>query len=260
MDIVTVSQKANRTCRQEALRIAELLELPFAERNGHSLPALQEAHGGAAILVIEKDGAALYTGEDKLHRFHLSMAQLRLLRLRRGEKDHLLEAIGREPVTSFLDCTLGLGSDSLIVAYGHPECSQVLGLEGSVPLAWITNEGCRHFVHEDQLVTAALRRIQVMAVRYGDFLQAAPDNSFDIVYFDPMFASPVADSPQFLALRGHLLEGGLEEKDFKEALRVARRRVIIKDRPFGDIFRRIPVHRMEGGKYSRIAYGIYEKG
>ena len=128
------------------------------------------------------------------------MAQLRLIAYDRGETDHLVEALGPKRYHSFLDCTAGLGSDSLVVAYAKRSCKKMVALEGNPLLAYITNYGLRHFVHENDTVTAALRRIQVCAVRFETFLQRAKDDSFDVVYFDPMFEVPVTESPQFFKL------------------------------------------------------------
>ena len=85
-----------------------------------------------------------------------------------------------------------------------------------------------------------------------------PPKSVDVVYFDPMFEVPIEESPQFKPLRGHLLEGAFTEHILEKAKRVARKRVVVKERTFSSIFKTMPPSRIEGGKYSRIAYGIYD--
>ncbi len=260
MTIVTVSQKATVEERKEAEAVAKCLALPYEERRERSLPTMQKIYGADDILVITKKGPQLYTGEGKEHTFHLSMAQLRLLRLQRGGVDHLAEAVGDEPLESFLDCTVGLGADSLIVSYVHPECPRYIGLEGVPALAYITNYGCRHFTHKEHAVTAALRRLQIVAMRYEQFLAQQRENSIDVIYFDPMFEVPVKESPQFTGLRGHLVESGFTADTLRRALAVARRKVIVKERPFAQLFQTMRPTRLLGGKYSRVAYGVYEKG
>ena len=257
MDIVTISQKGKEPERVAARKAAALLDMPYIERCDRSLPLLQETYDAERILVFHKQGPAMYTGDGTDHRFHLSMAELRLLRIDRGQTDHLIEALGDEPLTSFLDCTAGLGSDSLLVSYTHPECERLVALEGIKPLAYITNFGCRHFVHKRPEVTAALRRIQVANVRYETYLAAAPEKRYDVVYFDPMFEVPVKESPQFLSLRGHILSSTFSAAVLTAALRVAKRRVIVKERPFATVYKELPPDELIGGKYSRVAYGIY---
>ncbi|WP_251453949.1 class I SAM-dependent methyltransferase [Veillonella intestinalis] len=258
MAIVTISQKGKETEAIKAKEVARLLQLPYVPRNGLSLPRLQEQFEGEDILILSKQGPKLYTGEGKAHEFHLSMAQLRIIAYDRGQRDHLIAALGSKPIHSFLDCTVGLGSDSLLVAYARPEINHLVALEGNPLLAYVTNYGCRHFTHKSELVTKALRRIHVCATRYETFLKQARTNSFDIVYFDPMFEVPVNDSPQFLSLRGHVLATPMTEAMLVEAKRVARNRVIIKERPFSSIFKTwVPTY-IEGGTYSNVAYGVYE--
>lgn len=256
--VVTTAQKASQEEQEKAYLASLLLGIPYVVRRRYSLRKIKEAHNNADILIMSQDGPILYTGEKVSHKFHLSMAQLRLIAYDRGDVEHLLAAVGEEPVESFLDCTVGLCSDSLMVSYGHPEIHRFIGLEGNPLLAYISNYGCRHFVHESQAVTNALRRIQLCAMRYEIFLKQAKSKSFDIVYFDPMFEVPVKESPQFLALRGHIVESSLTQEMLEEAKRVARRKVIVKERPFATIFKMWPPSYLQGGQYSKVAYGVYE--
>ncbi len=257
MRMVTVSQKANEAIQERAKKVAKQLHMTYVPRWGRSLPDLAKQYDTMEILVLSKQGPVLYTGEETEHRFHLSMAQLRMIRLDRGETDHLVEAIQTEHLTSFLDCTAGLGSDSLIASYAYPNCRRFLGLEGNPLLAYITNDGLRHFTHKNEKVIEALQRIQIAGIRYETFLANAADASFDVVYFDPMFDIPVKESPQFLALRGHTLETSITPDTLAEAKRVAKKKVVIKERPFGRVFKEFPPDELLGGKYSRVAYGVY---
>lgn len=256
---ITLSQKASLKERELALAIGKQLDLPFVERDKLSVKALYEKYYFEAALLVEQEGVALLTKEGKKHRFHLSMAQLRLIAIQRGQKDNLLEALGDSVEDSFLDATLGLGSDAVIVSYAYPKVKRIVGVEGMKELAFITNEGFRYYIHKDEKVTKALRRIEVRAMDHLSYLQAQKSESFDVVYFDPMFFNPVEESPQFQALRGVNWGMPLREEAFKEACRVAKKKVVIKDRPFGATLMNFPLHYRVGGKYSRIAYGIYDK-
>lgn len=243
--------------KREAMEMASLLEIPFVERHKKSIAALCEEHHTEACLVWTKRGPVLSTPNGKEHYFHLSMAQLRLLRLQRGETDHLLEAVGGDTI-SVVDATCGFGSDSIILSYGLG--IPVLALEGFSPLAYITNYGFRHFVHECKEVTEALRRIQLGAVSYESYLQYATSNSVDVIYFDTMFEEPVLESSQFDPVRNLLIDRPLSEDVLEEAKRVARKRVIIKERKGAALFEWLGITTIVGGKYSRIAYGVLEVG
>ena len=260
MNLVTASQKAQPHIQEYAKGVAKDLGLTFVPRKGQSLPNLMRTYESDYILIITDKGPFIYFGEKEEHHFHLSMAQLRLLRLDRGQADYLVNAlkIPHGEVQSILDCTMGLGSDSIIMAYGVPQAT-VVGLEMVLPLWYVTTYGLSHFEHERQAVTDALRRIEPVYSNYMDYLTHCDDDSFDVVYFDPMFEVPVVDSPQFKGLRGHIQEQPLSVDAFNEAKRVAKYKVIIKERPFASVFKEWPPTEWIGGKYSRIGYGVYTK-
>ena len=241
--------------RREAMNMASLLSLPFVERNKKSISTLCEDGKAKACLVWTKRGPVLATPSGQEHYFHLSMAQLRLLRLMRGEKDHLLEAVGLD-AASVLDATAGLGSDSIILSYGLQV--PIVAREGFTPLAFITNYGLRHFVHEAEEVTKALRRIQVGAMSYESYLKGALSNSVDVIYFDTMFEEPIMESSQFDPLRSLLVERPLTVAILEEAKRVAKKRIVIKERKGASLFERLGITKLVGGKYSRITYGVLE--
>ena len=159
---------------------------------------------------------------------------------------------------SFLDCTIGLGSDSIVVSYAFPQ-AKIKGLEGSLPIWLATSYGLAHYSHNVKSVTDALRRIEVSYDTFENYVPNLPDESIDIIYFDPMFEVPVEDSPQFKPLRGHTVESHIDDKIMEEAMRVASYGVIIKERPFSSVFQKYPPHQWVGGKYSRIGYGAYMK-
>lgn len=258
MNIVTVSQKAKEALKSHAKQEAQVLGWPYVVRKGQSLPKLQEQYKADSILNFQNTGPSLYTGPGKEHHFHLSMAQLRILRLERGEQDHLVEAVKIESPEQFsiLDCTLGLASDSIIMTYAYPE-ARITGLEAALPLWYITKYGLQHFVHDNKEVTNALRRIEAIHGNYIDYLAQADNDSFEVIYFDPMFEKPIEESPQFLSLRGHIHEEPLSIDSFHQACRVAKYKVVIKERPFASIFKILQPHEWVGGKYSRIGYGVY---
>ena len=106
-------------------------------------------------------------------------------------------------------------------------------------------------------VTNALRRIDARHDNFESFLQGLPNDSVDILYFDPMFEVPIEESPQFKPLRGHTSEGRITDSVIQEDRRVCRLGFIIKERPFSSVFKDFPPSTWVGGKYSRIGYGVY---
>ena len=267
MNILTTAQKSNKAIQEEAKALASSMHMTYIKRGKTSIPALFSKYQCEYIAVLAGSGLTIHFPENQQHTFHLSMAQLRILRLQRGEGDHLVNAIqtilnaneiSDKEKFSFLDCTIGLGSDSIVVSYAFSQ-AQIKGLEGSFPIWLATSYGLAHYSHNVKSVADALRRIEVSYDTFENYLPNLPDGSIDIIYFDPMFEVPVEDSPQFKPLRGHTVESHIDDKIMEEAMRVASYGVIIKERPFSSVFQKYPPHQWVGGKYSRIGYGVYMK-
>ena len=267
MNILTTAQKSNKAIQEEAKVLASSMHMTYIKRGKSSILALFDAHLCDYIAVLSGNGLTIHFPNNQQYSFHLSMAQLRILRLQRGEGDHLINAVqtilnanhplGKEEF-SFLDCTIGLGSDSIVVSYAFPQ-AKIKGLEGSLPIWLATSYGLAHYSHNVKSVTDALRRIEVSHDTFETYVPNLPDDSIDIIYFDPMFEVPVEESPQFKPLRGHTMESHIDDKIMEEAMRVASCGVIIKERPFSSVFQKYPPHKWVGGKYSRIGYGVYMK-
>ena len=258
MYLISTSSKTNTYLIEQAKDLSRLLLMPYVPRKHQSVEDLLETHHCAGALVVTKEGPSFVTKEGMPHQFHLSMAQLRLLEIDRGYTDHLLRAIGYETVTSVLDCTAGLGSDSAVISYGCPQLTRHTAIEGHPILGYITNYGFRHFQHKNPSVTEALRRIQLVICNYQDYLNYIEPNLYDVIYLDPMFENPVYESPQFQQWRGHLLESKISSDIVELGLKKSKR-VVIKERKGSRLFKDIPPIEMVGGKYSSIAYGIYER-
>ena len=258
MYLISTSSKTNAYLIEQAKELSQLLQMPYVPRKHQSVEELLDAHHCAGALVVTKEGPSFVTKEGIPHQFHLSMTHLRLLEIDRGHTDHLLRAIGYETATSVLDCTAGLGSDSAIISYGCPQLTRHTAIEGHPILGYITNYGFRHFQHKNPSVTEALRRIQLVICNYQDFLNQIEPNRYDVIYLDPMFENPVYESPQFQQWRGHLLESKIHP-DIVELGLEKSKRLVIKERKGSRLFKDIPPIEMVGGKYSSIAYGIYER-
>lgn len=180
MNILTSPYKASPLIREQAKVWASKLDLTFVDRKKESLKKLQEMYGADYILVYGSDRIYAYFGPHQEHDFHLSMAQLRIIQIDRGKGDHLLEAVGLD-CESILDCTLGLGADAIVLSYALGPKASIEGVEGALPLWFITSQGLTSFLHKSPKVTQALRRIQTHYGQAESFLAACPDKSKDVV-------------------------------------------------------------------------------
>jgi hypothetical protein len=238
-----------------AQQIATRLQVPFIPRDRHAIIALRSHYQVENIVVITKNGPIVHTlgGE---YFFHLNMAELRIKNLIGGKNDHMVTAMSLVAGMSVLDCTLGLATDAIVASFVVGQAGKVVGLETSPILAFIASYGLQHFTHDDEDITKALRRIQVIPKHCYEVLMSLPDNSFDIVFFDPMFRQPIYNSSNLKPLRYLADNSPITESALAEACRVAKKRVVIKETFHNNEFDRLGITTTYGGKYSSIKYGV----
>lgn len=109
--LITTSFRANEQTIEIAKALAEDLHGEYVERRKQSVKQLAMKRGD--VLVVGKERFEWYQPNGEKFFFHPSSAMFRVKRLMRGEKDPLIEATELRPGDSFLDCTLGLGSDAI---------------------------------------------------------------------------------------------------------------------------------------------------
>lgn len=253
--LVTTIQSPSCTIEELAQQIATTLQVPFIPRDRHSLSSLKNHYQVENIVVITKNGPIVHTlgGE---YFFHLNMAELRIKNLKNGKNDHMMTAMSLTAGMSVLDCTLGLATDAVVASFIVGQTGKVVGLETSPILALIASYGLQHFTHDDEGITKALRRIQVIPKHCYEVLMSLPDNSFDIVFFDPMFRQPIYSSSNLKPLRYLADNSPITESALAEACRVANKRVVIKETSHNNEFERLGITTTYGGKYSSIQYGV----
>ncbi|WP_293986321.1 class I SAM-dependent methyltransferase [uncultured Megasphaera sp.] len=284
MVYVVPSLKAKEKLQAEGRRWAESQGFTWQARQKRTIQDLM-AEYGENFLVYSSRGPQIDRPEGS-HFFSLNMAELRIQNLRKGQPDHLLEALmgmkereGRtlqsaaltaplhrgasrtaaaQPPITILDCTCGFGADAAVASFGLPAGSRIDALEVSPLLEAVTSWGFSHFVHKKDDVTAALRRISLRRGDYRDYLLSDEGPVYDVLYFDPMFQRPVEASCQFQPVRAIMEHGGLTRDLIERALQKARRRVVIKERDFRQLCRDFPDVTLYGGKYSRIGYAVLE--
>jgi 16S rRNA G966 N2-methylase RsmD len=133
-----------------------------------------------------------------------------------------------------------------------------VGVESSPLIAAIVHWGIKKHVKGPVWLKQALDRIEIVSGDHLHFLKNRPDNSFDIVYFDPMFRHPINASQPISRLRQLANHEPLTMEAFNEAIRVSRKLVVVKERQESSEFAWLGLKRFVAGKYSEIAYGILD--
>ncbi|HCF48673.1 MAG TPA: hypothetical protein DER60_00205 [Syntrophomonas sp.] len=231
-------------------------QFEYVPRQRRGLYAIQQECQTDAILVWQRPVPVLHIGEDKLF-FHPSMAKVRLSAYRRKDQpDPLIEAARVKPGDLILDCTMGLGADSIVLAYFAQ--GQVTALESSPAIAYTIKWGMRLYDSRMPWLDEAVHRIKVQAIDHLCYLQSLPDKSFDLVYFDPMFRKPLLKSETLSPIRmlGDSLP--LSEQAISEAGRVARKRVLLKERAGSPEFSRLGFDQVVGSVHNQVHFGIID--
>ena len=257
---VTVSRNSLSFLRDEAKTWADKLKMPFLERTA-PLDVMCCEMGLDALLVVTKQGPRVTLADGNVFFFHPSMSVLRVQRLMRGGQDGLLTALALKPGENVLDCTLGLATDACVMAYAVGENGYIDGLEASSLIALVVQEGLHACLTQEDAPSwfqAASKRISVKNACYEDILAMLPDNAYDVVYFDPLFAHPVQSSANMQPLRPLAKEGGVLIESLTQARRVAKKRVVVKDHCSAALLKTLQAPALSGGKYSRIRFGIWE--
>ncbi|WP_219837540.1 class I SAM-dependent methyltransferase [Paenibacillus sp. R14(2021)] len=251
--IVSTPQKPSEEQIHYAQGIAEELGGRYVPRKQDSLQLLKQKYEDSCLLVADDRGLRYYENSEEPLYFHPSMAYVRVKRMRKGESDPLITLTGCQPGDVVIDCTAGLGSDAIVFAYAAGKAGSVTALESERMLYTVVREGLRSYHTEHGDVNEALRRIQMQCIDHLSYLSAQPDKSADIVYFDPMFRQPLHDSSALAPLRGLANSSALSEASIREALRVARKCVVLKEHGDSGEFQRLGFQRRHRNK---IAYGV----
>ena len=253
--IVTTTRKADN--ENFAREIAQRLGGQFVKREAFSLDALKKIHGAENILLVKKNSLSVATAEGELF-FHPNTAHLRIKNLRGGEGDRLIDALKISAGSKVLDCTLGLGSDAIVESFVAGEAGKVVALEVNPLIAEVVSYGLKNFSEDSPHILEAMRRVEVINVDCAEFLKTCKKNSFDAVYFDPMFRRPVKKSSGLNPIRPLADARPLTEEIIREACRVAKFRVVMKEHSGSEEFARLGFKVAGGGKYSSVAFGVID--
>ncbi|MBW5448197.1 SAM-dependent methyltransferase [Cohnella sp. CFH 77786] len=227
--IVTTAEKPEGALVEKAKRLAEELDAPYIPRRRDTLRGLERKHGSDGVLVVAPDGLKYVSVDRPPLFFHPSMGLIRVKRLIRGEPDAMIGISGALPGDSILDCTAGLASDAIVFSHAVGAGGQVTAIEASPLLYAVVREGLQTARTGLPEADEACRRIAVRLGDHAEVLRSLADRSVDIVYFDPMFERPVQASASLLPLRSHARHDPLSEETVREAVRVARKSVLLKN-------------------------------
>lgn len=255
--IVTTIRKPDTATETFAEELALRLGGQFVRREGFSFDKLKELHGAENILLVKKNSLSVITAESELF-FHPNTAHLRIKNLRGGEGDRLIDALKICEGSKVLDCTLGLGSDAIVESYVAGNSGQVVALEVNPLIFEVVNHGLKNFSDDSPHILQAMRRIEAFNVDCREYLKTCADNSFDVVYFDPMFRRPIKKSSGLNPIRPLADKSPLTEDIIREACRVAKYRVVMKEHSGSSEFSRLGFRIVDGGKYSSVNFGIVE--
>ena len=253
--IITTARKSDSANENLAKNFSEKLGLKFVRREDFSLNALKKKYDVENILVVKNNSLTLMTSDGELF-FHPNTAHLRIKNLREGKGDRLIDAAGLCEGSEILDCTLGLGSDAIVESFIVGEKGKIVALEVNPLLAEIVRHGMKNFSDDSPRILDAMRRVEIITANYLDYLKNTPTNSFDAVYFDPMFRRPIKKSNGINPLRSLADHSPLTIEAVHEAERVAREKVIMKESTNSGEFERLGFEIAAGGKYSSISFGI----
>ncbi|SHE40502.1 Putative SAM-dependent methyltransferase [Desulforamulus putei DSM 12395] len=256
--VITTGIRSAADLEEKALALSRELNVPYIRREKKSLAAVREQGQADAILLVSQDKLSMVIDGKELF-FHPGLAKLRIKEIQSGKTDQMIRAMNLKEGDSLLDCTLGLAADALVASYVVGPRGTVIGLEDAAPVAEIVRRGLQSYTGEKPELLNAMRRIQVVHTDHLTYLKNLPAGSFDVVYFDPMFRVAREKSSSMAPLRPFANNSPLAKEAVAEAVRVARKRVVMKENRGSEEFQRLNFHRIQGGRYSPVAYGIIEK-
>lgn len=257
--VVTTSRKPTRELALLARDWAGRLGARVEPRAGRSLIQVTRDSGADAVLVVQPSGPRLLRPSEGIeYFFHPGMAKVRLHNISAGRSDPMVEAMRLRRGDSVLDCTLGRASDAIVASAVVGPTGRIVGVEIVPVIAELTRHGLQTYESGRADVDAAMRRIEVHCADHRSHLRESDADSFDVVYFDPVFTTPVLESDAMAPLRALADKSSVSRQTLAEALRVARRRVVIKNVAGSPLWKDLGITNIVRGSGSRVEYGVVD--
>lgn len=256
---VTTSIQPSKDLISRAQQIAMHFDCSVFNRKKDSLNKLMRKHDLGYLWIVQSDKLQLMTESEVLF-WHPGTSVIKVWHILQGKSNQLVDACQIEAGDRVLDCTLGYGFDAIVLASQVGNQGSVVGLESNPFLAFMTREGLKHYSGVSDAVWASMQRIEAVQADHLQYLKNQEDSSFDVVYFDPMFQNPTSDSNALRLIDTLADTRPLSREAIDEALRVARKRVVIKEKIGSGVFKRLGVDKRVGNvRYGEIVYGVIEK-
>lgn len=257
--IVTTAGRTNDEMIELAKKVAAELEGTYIQRNKHSVAKLHE-QTKEDVLVVGKNRIEIYPlhGEEPLF-FHPNSAMFRMKRIMKGEHDPFIQASGLTHGNTILDCTLGLGSDSIVASFVVGHKGKVTSLEGNKYLYYLLKGGLKSWDTGYPLMKEAMVRIEVQNDTYEKYLASCPPKSFDVVYFDPMFEETIEESEGIKGLRSFAIYSTLSTEAIEAAKQVAKQKIVLKDHWKSEQFERYGFTVLKR-KTAKFHFGVIDVG
>lgn len=243
---VTTAGRTNESMTAKARAVALELDVDFIPRRKRSVSGIQEIVKDDC-LVVGKERLELFPlGAEDPFFFHPNSAMFRIKRVMKGESDPLIDAAKLQEGMSFLDCSLGLGSDSIVASFVVGESGSVTGIEARQELAYLVKTGLKAWDSGYEAINKSMDKITVMQGYSLEFLKLQEDKSVDCVYFDPMFDESILESDGIRGLTHFAVYDGLTQEVIDHAKRVARKRVVLKDH-------------FRSGRFDEFGFNVYRR-
>ncbi|MBC8134416.1 MAG: class I SAM-dependent methyltransferase [Fibrella sp.] len=248
--------------QEHAARLAEELRCGVISRRGSGMPKLFELLPDAQRAVVVQTNRLLLVDRAG-HSFfqHPNMGYLRFGHVSAGGQDTLIEATEAAPGDVILDCTLGYASEATLLAYVVGETGEVHGVEAVPELGVVVRAGLQTVTTGRPVLNEAMRRVRVVHLGPNiEYLRACPDQRYDVIYFDPFFESVLEESQPFAPIRLFGDHARLTPETITEAVRVARRRVVVKTTRWSETFADLGITERLESRNGKVAYGIVRVG
>ena len=229
MMIITTAFDETEELIIKAKELSESLQVPYMARNKKTVKYLLEHVDPHIFVVNNQRGLSYYEqGQEEVF-FHPNMAMHRIKQIKNGQSDSLMTACQLKEGMTFLDCTLGLASDTLVANYIVVPTGKVISLEKSFPLSVLVREGLQYYAtNENPEWKTMIDQVSIINTDNLDYLKQCPDESVDVVYFDFMFNQSVESSHGIKIIKPIVSYDVMTEEHVQEALRVAKERVVVK--------------------------------
>lgn len=257
MYIVTTCLRPTDEVLHRARMHADQYKMKFVNRRKLSIEELKNRHHKGVLVFDKRRVEFTPLDHEEPFFFHPSSSVFRVKQLSRGGHDPLIDALDASPGDHILDCTLGLGSDSIVISHAVGRAGKVTGLESQFITAQLVREGMSVWVEKDDQINEAMRRIEVVHTHSLEYLKTCAENSFDCIYFDPMFEKTITESVHLNPLRSIADASPLSQELMNEAKRIAKKRIVLKAHFESEAFNRFGFTQIKR-KTSKFHYGYID--